>query len=65
MYFEKMGTPRYTYRITGSDGLDSREPFVDIIYKTPGQKTALMEAVDYTGTKASVECDPVTVYEKK
>ena len=64
MMFRKMGTPLYTYSITGSDGLDSKNPVASIVYKTPGKKTVKMEVVDYTGAKAEVECEPYEVLPK-
>jgi hypothetical protein len=64
MMFEKIGTPRYKYSIIGSDGLNGKEGLATITYKTPGVKNVQMKAIDYTGTEASVTCDPYIVSAK-
>jgi hypothetical protein len=64
MFFDKMGTPRYEYSMTGSDGLDTKDSVSYIKYKTPGEKTVKMKAIDYAGTEAEVTCPPYIVSAK-
>lgn len=64
MMFEKIGTPRYTYSITGSEGLNGKEGLATITYKTPGTKNVQMKVVDSLGTEAAVACDPYEVLAK-
>lgn len=61
MFFDKIGTPRYTYSITGSEGLNSKNSYVHINYRAPGEKTVKMKAIDYAGNEAEVTCDPYNV----
>jgi len=52
----KIGVPNYFYEWTGTDGLESNEAIVDIVYDTLGVKQAKIFTEDTVGLTAEAEC---------
>lgn len=59
--FDKVGVPRYKYKVYGDDGLNGESPVFFYRYSKPGKKHSKVWAEDVAGTTAEADCPTITI----